>query len=675
MAPRPANANLHFGAAYYPEHWPQRRWPEDVRLMQEAGFTVARMAEFAWSTMEPARGQWELDWLDDAISLLAQHSIVTVLGTPTAAPPAWLVQAYPDLLAVDEQGRRVQFGNRCHYCVTSPDLHAATQHTVGAMAERFGTDPHVIGWQLDNEYNRICYCDRCRAHFQQYLAEKFGSLDVLNDAWSTRYWSQTYSSWEQIPLPVVPATAMAPIVHNPGLRLEFKRFVTDRYRRFQRLQIDELRPHLRSDVWITHNFMGWFDGLDHYTMTEDLDMASWDWYVGTGHHDYLSSGASHDLTRGFKGRNFWVMETQAGHTVHTALNNDLNQGETRVMAWHAIAHGADGLLYWQWRMALGGQEQYWGTIVDQAGRPRPIYEEVRQIGRDLARAAPVLAGTNVSSDVAILNSYEDRWAIHMHRHHKDFDYVAHLLDYYRPLARRNVSVDIVSVDAALDRYRLVIAPALHLLNDNQVRKLTTFVEQGGHLVLTIRSGMKDDRNALLPTRQPGPLAEFAGVEVEEYYALVEPVPIVGEWLTGTSKIWAERLSLLDNTTCVLANFGPSNGWLDGQPALTLHPRGFGRVYFVGGWLDDAANEALLHRVLEEVGLASSIEAPDGVEVATRSDSSGNDVWILVNHERSDRTVTLPWPAHDHIGNVSIRDELVLPPYGIAVLTLDLPAVQ
>jgi len=198
----PLKSRLHLGAAYYPEHWPEERWPEDIRLMREAGITVVRMGEFAWSTFEPAAGEFHFDWLERAISMLAEAGIVSVLGTPTAAPPAWLTHACPDMLAVDEYGRRAQHGNRCHYCVTSPDFHAATRRIVGALAERFGQNPHVIGWQVDNEYNRVCYCERCRRLFQEYLAAKFGSLDALNARWSTAYWSQTYSAWEQIPIPI-----------------------------------------------------------------------------------------------------------------------------------------------------------------------------------------------------------------------------------------------------------------------------------------------------------------------------------------------------------------------------------------------------------------------------------------------------------------------------------------
>lgn len=651
---------IHIGASYYPEHWDERYWAKDIRLMKEAGFTVARMAEFAWATMEPSAGEFHFDWLEKAIAQLADAGIVTVLGTPTAAPPAWLVQQYPDLLAVDESGRRVQFGNRCHYCVNSPEFHAAARRIVSAMAERFGSNPNVIGWQLDNEYNRVCYCERCQKLFREYLTHKFGTLEELNGHWSTAYWSQTYSAWEQIPLPVGP--------HNPGLMLEFRRFVTQSYRRFQRLQIDVLRPHLPPEVWITHNFMGWFDGFDHYAMSEDLDMASWDWYVGSGHHDYLSSGAIHDLTRGFKRRNFWLIETQPGNVNWSPINNSLDEGEARAMAWHAVAHGAEAVLYWQWRSAPGGQEQYHGTLVDPSGQPRPFYAEAGQLAKDFAATSALLSGTVPAAEVAMLNSYDNRWSIHAQRHHRDFEYVAHFNHYYRALARRNVASDVLSADVALDGYRLVIAPALLMLDETRAARLTDFVEKGGHLVLTIRSGMKDDFNALLPLRQPGPLAEIAGVEVEEYYALRDPVPVIGQNLNGESRLWAERLRIRDETaTRVIARYGMSNGWLDGQAAITSHAYGSGRVTFVGAYLDEASQQNLIDDILKSAGVQPVLDCPEGVEARRRLGAGGDDVFILINHERTEKHIPLPWPAHEHLRKIEAR-ELLLEPYGVAVFT-------
>ena len=337
-----------------------------------------------------------------------------------------MVQRHPQILAVDENHRRVQFGNRCHYCVNSPELHEAVDRLVSAMAGHFGQNPHIIGWQIDNEFNRVCYCDHCRQGFQRYLAGTFGSLEALNERWSTRYWSQTYSAWEQIPIPIGQ--------HNPGLMLAFKHFITHSYSAFQKLQIDLLRRYIPQETWITHNFMGWYDGYDPYQFSQDLDIVSWDWYVGSGHNDYLKSGAAHDQTRGFKRKNFWLMETQPGSVNWSATNNMLDKGEARAMAYHAVAHGADAVLYWQWRSAYGGQEQYHGTLVDASGRPRPFFEEVQQIGGEFSRLSDWVAGSEPKARVAMLYDPDSRWSIGWQRHHQDFDYLDHFQHYYRPLA-------------------------------------------------------------------------------------------------------------------------------------------------------------------------------------------------------------------------------------------------
>ena len=653
-------AKLYLGSAYYPEQWPEAGWKEDIRQMQVAGFNVARMGDFAWSRLEPAPGQFNFDWLDRAIAMLAEAGIDSVLATPTAGPPAWLVTQHPDMLPVDKDGRRAQFGNRCHYCVTSPEFHAAVRRLVEALAQRFGPNPHVLGWQLDNEYNRTCYCPRCQHQFQQYLAQRYGALDELNRRWATTYWSQTYDAWEQIPLPVGP--------HNPGLMLEHKRFITESYRRFQRLQIDALRPHLLPETWITHNFMFWHDGYDHYDLSEDLELASWDWYVGMGQHDYRSSGAAHDLVRGYKRQNFWLMETQPGNVNWKPLNNAIDKGGTRLMAWHAVGHGADAVLYWQWRSPLGGQEQYHGTLLDTTGQPRPFFAEAQQVGRDFAAASRLLAGARPVAETAILHCPASRWSIGWQPHHQDFDYLEHLLHYYKPLAAANIPLDILSADSLLDGYRMVIAPALLILTPGRTAALKAFVANGGHLLLTLRSGMKDEYNALLPLRQPGALAELTGAEVEEYYALENPVPVLGEGWQGASRLWAERLKLLDPATQVLARYGASNGWLDGCPAITQHAFGKGRVTFVGAYLDEASQAALLQRLLAEAGVQPVLATPEGVEACRRVGEDGEEILILINYTHQEQRIGLPWRAYEHLRGQAIQGELCLAPLDVALLT-------
>jgi len=661
-------SRIHFGAAYYPEHWPEERWPEDVRLMKEAYFTVVRMGEFAWSTMEPAAGEFDLDWLDRAITLCAESGIETVLGTPTAAPPAWLTYPIPDILAVNEYGRRAQHGNRCHYCPTSPDMIAASERIVTAMAERFADNPHVIGWQTDNELARFCYCDRCRKLFQDFLQERHGTLDALNERWSTAYWSQTYSAWEQIPIPIGP--------HNPGLMLDWQRFITKVNTDFQRAQVDTLRKYLPEGVWITHNFMGWFDGFDHYKFSEDIDLASWDAYVGTGHHDYLQLGAYHDIVRSFKRKNFWIMETQPGTVNWSPVNNALYKWEERTMAWQSVAHGAEGFLYWQWRPALGGQEQYHGSLIDQSGEPRPFYQEAQQIGKEFAALSDLVAGANTPpTKVAFLYSYESRWSLKWQPHHKDFDYNAYFNSFYRPLATRNVPIDILGAETLTDAkqltgYKLIFAPALAVVHEQTAQVLKEYVTRGGNLVLTARSGVKDEHNALHPKSPPGALMELATVRVEEYFALNEPVPVKGNWFEGHSKIWAERLKLLPGVyaTSTIAKYGKSNGWLDDQIAITVGAFGMGLVYYVGTYLDELTQQKMLDRFLANT-MIRPIETPAGVEIRMLVNADGEEIIIAINHTPLQQKINLPWDqAHEHLSGIIVPKESLQPPYGVAVLT-------
>jgi beta-galactosidase len=631
--------------------------------MRQAGLTVVRMGEFAWSSLEPEAGQFCLDWLDRAIDLLAENGIATILGTPTASPPVWLVAQHPNILAIDEAGRQVQFGNRCHYCVNSPEYHAAVCRLVQAMAERFGRNPSVIGWQIDNEYNRVCYCPRCRAAFQGYLAETYPSLEALNEHWSTRYWSQTYTEWDQIPIPVGN--------HNPGLMLEFKRFVTHSYRRFQKIQVDLLRQHIPPETWITHNFMGWYDGYDPYLLCQDLDVASWDWYVASGHHDYLKSGAAHDLTRSLKQKNFFLMETQPGSVNWAPVNNMLDQGEGRAMIWHAVAHGADGVLYWQWRSAYGGQEQYHGTLLDASGQPRLFFDEVRQVGQEFARISSLVAGSTPKTRVAMIYDPESRWSISWQRHHQDFDYLQHFEHYYRPLAAWNVGIDILSPQAAsatpLSAYRLILAPALIIQHEELLPALQAYVLRGGHLVLTLRTGMKDRYNALLPSRQPGALGKLAGIEVEEFFALDEPAPVKGNWFEGHSNIWAERLKLLaESSTQIIARYGRLNGWLDDQPAMTVNASGKGLVYYVGAYLDASAQGSFMDRVLKNAGL-KAIATPAGVELSARIRPDGREVLFAINHTREPQELAFPRKYFNRLTDEPASAEIRLPGYGVAIL--------
>jgi len=646
------------GTAWYPEQWPESRWETDLTLMQQAGIHMVRVAEFAWSRMEPAEGQYDLDWLDRAINAAGKHGIYTVTGTPSAAPPAWLTQKYPETLRIDEEGHRAEHGNRQHFDFANAKYRELARKMAEQMAKRFGHNPYVLGWQIDNEYANESYNPDTHEQFQQWLKARYGTLDNLNARWTTAYWSQTYFDWSQIPIETH--------YGNPGLLLSWKRFVSDTWRSYQKNQLDVIRANSDAKQFITTNTMGWFDGYDHYTVEQNLDLAAWDDYVGQGHLDPAENGAAHDLTRGFKGKNFWVMETQPGFVNWAGVNNSLDEGEVRAMAWHAIGHGADTVSYWQWRGALNGQEEYHGTLVGSDGTPVPLYAEIQQIGKEFEKAGPDLAGTSPKSEVAILHSYDSRWAIDWQRHNHEYDPVKEIVSYYRPLRAIAQSVDVVPPTAALSQYKLVVAPGLNVLSDATAKNLIAYVRGGGHLVLGQRSAMKNEDNGLQTERQPGPLTELLGGRVEQFYALENPVPIEGKWGTGQGKLWAELLSAKNEDVEILERYGKSNGWLDGQPAAITRQVGKGRITYIGAWLDDAALKPAAKWMSDVSGVKPAMgPVPDGVEVYPRYGDT-RAVYILVNLSKAKQTISLPSPMQDVLEG-GTKNSLDLPVYGVAVM--------
>ena len=650
---------LLLGTAWYPEQWPESRWDADLALMQKAGIHMVRVGEFAWSRMEPTEGQYDLDWLDRAITAAAKHGIVTVIGTPSAAPPAWLTQKYPETLRTMEDGRKDQHGNRQQFNFANPKYRELERAMAEQLAKRFGHNPNVVGWQIDNEYAEVSFDAETRQQFQQWLKQHYGTLDNLNTRWTTSYWSETYFDWNQVPIQIN--------YGNPGLLLNWMRFVSDTWRSYQKNQLEVIRANADPRQFITTNMMGWFNGYDHYTVAQDLDLAAWDDYVGQGHLDPVKNGAAHDLTRGFKGKNFWVMETQPGGVNWASINNWLDKGEVRAMAWHDIGHGADTVSYWQWRSALNGQEQYHGTIVGPDGTPDPLYEEISQIGREFEKASPVLAGTSVKSEVAILHSYDSRWAIEWQKHNKNYDPVEEILSYYDPLRAIAQSVDIVPPTASLSQYKLVVAPGLNVLSDAAAKNLIEYVNHGGHLVLGQRFAMKDNDNGLWPQRQPGPLTDLLGGRVEQYYALVDAVPVDGKWGAGEGQLWAELLSTKDPDVEVLMRYGKSNGWLDGQPAAITRKVGKGRITYLGAWLDKNTMAEAANWMTDISGVKPALgPVPEGVEVYPRYGAKST-VYILVNFSKAPHTVKLPATMQDVLSGGPVQ-AVTLQHYGVAVLT-------
>lgn len=636
------------GAAWYPEQWPESRWGSDLTLMEQAHFSVVRIGEFAWSAMEPVEGHYDFSWLDRAIALAASHHIAVVLGTPTDAPPAWLTSKYPETLRVDENGIRARHGNRRQFNYANPLYRRLCAGIVREMARRYGHNSNVLGWQIGNEYTDESFDTATRQQFQQFLRDKYKTLANLNAQWTTAYWSQTYSLWTQIPLPTRGG--------NPGLLLEHKHFVTATWRGFQKNQIDVLRALISPSQFITTNIGGlaWSDNWDHYDITADLDVASWDNYVGQGHLDESKNAMLNDFVRGWRHQNFWVMETEPGSVNWAPVNNALAPGETRALAWQDVGHGADAILYWQWRSALNGQEQYHGAIVGPDGRPNPIYREIQQLGAEFLEAGSALQDTSPHADIALLHTYDSRWAIDFQPHTREYDQQQVFLRFYKPLEKfassNGGAIDIIDpTRVPLDNYKFLVAPSLNVIDNALAGKLIAWIEAGGHLLLGPRSGMKDQFNSLNPQRQPGPLASSLGAKVEQYYALDQELHLISPnqslRLPFNSKadIWAEALSPQNTGTSVNLEYVYPDTWLNHQPAMVTRSLGHGSISYLGTLPDDSTLTSILRNASDQAGIPSPYTpTPEGIELCRRSSQDGRTSFLIViNHSDKTNSVTLP----------------------------------
>jgi beta-galactosidase len=658
-----------FGVDYYPEQWPEERWAEDARLMAEAGVNVVRLAEFAWGFLEPSPGSFDFDWLDRAIEILHPHGIRVVLGTPTASAPPWVMTMLPDAYKVNEHGHRLTYGNRCEFCPSHAGYRERGLLITRALADHYAEHPAVIGWQIDNELNGRCYCSTCQINFQHWLKNRYGTLKALNAAWGTAFWSHVYTEWSQIPVPL--ETGGVP---NPGLDLDFRRFMSDTFACFQQEQVDILRQTCPTR-FITHNFMGFgFDQINYFDLAKSLDFVSWDNYPLTGWHlareadpAYLALG--HDTTRGFKGKPFWVMEQQSGSGGWQTVGVTPRPGEMRLWTYQAIAHGADAIVYFRWRTARFGTEQYWHGVLDHHGKPGRRYEELKAIGAELKLAGDRFIGAENRNRVAMILSYDTRWAFQNQPNHKDFNYSAFFTSYYKALHSRNIGVDIVPPNADLSRYRLVIAPALYVLPQETADHLRSFVQNGGMLITTARTGVKDESNAVVNSFLPGLLADVCGVEVDEYDVqpsdLTVPLELALPGRTTQSaraRLWFDVL----RTTTSQAIGTYQGEYFSGHPAITLNHFGEGQALYVGTLGEDALHDSLVDWALGAMDIHGILPAPAGVEVVERWQGEQRLLFLL-NHTRESKDVAIDGPYTDLIPGTSVKETVSLHPYGVSVL--------
>ncbi|PQV44794.1 beta-galactosidase [Paraburkholderia sp. BL21I4N1] len=614
---------MQLGVCYYPEQWPRSMWADDARRMVELGITHVRIAEFAWSRMEPRAGEFEWAWLDEAVAVLAAAGLKLVLGTPTASPPKWLIDTYPDVLPVRADGTRWNFGSRRHYDISSDTYRRECVRIVGAMAVRYGRHPSIVAWQTDNElgcHDTVpSYSAAALARFQRWLHLRYGTVGALNDAWGNVFWSMEYASFDAIGLP-----NLTPTDANPIHLIEFRRFMSDEVASFHCEQIDVLRQHA-PDADLLHNFMGFFTTFDHYRFAEGdaLDVAAWDSYpiartesialpdeqkaryARTAHPDV--SAFDHDRYRAIGRGRFWVMEQQAGPVNWAPWNPVPAKGMVRLWAYEAFAHGAELVSYFRWRQCPYAQEQMHSGLNLPNDELSPGGLEVRQAAREIA-ATPALSalGAAARAPVAVVFDYETQWMFEIQRHGKSFDYQTLAFDYYESLRELGLDVDIVPRNADLSAYRLVVVPSLAVIDDALVDQVERSTAQW---VFGPRSGSKTNLFAIPPTLPPGVLQRVLPIQVLEVETLrptLTPALSIGD-TDGVALHWREHVRA-NGETRIEARFD------DAWPAILSH----GNVRYIAGWLSHALHREVLANAARQAGIATQ-RLPDGVRIRRRGE--------------------------------------------------------
>jgi len=659
---------LLYGGDYNPEQWPPEVWEEDVRLMREAGVNMVTVGVFAWAHLEPAEGTFDFGWLRQVLDLLAGAGIDADLATPTAAPPPWLTTRYPDVLPVDDHGNRYSHGSRQHFCVCNPTYRRLAGRIVQQLAAELGDHPAVRMWHAHNEYAchvPYCYCDHHATAFRNWLERRYGTINTLNDAWGGAFWSQHYSDFAEVLPP-----RMTPAHANPGQLLDYKRFTSEAFLE-EFLEEKKVLKAVRPDIPLTTNFMGFRKPLDYFAWAREMDVVSTDNYPDPADPDSPALSAMHyDLIRSLNKNVPWmVMEQTTSRVNWRERNVPKSPGQMRGLSYQALARGASGVLFFQWRASRAGAEKFHSALLPHSGVASPVWAEVAGLGRELARPAP-WAASEVLARAAVVFSWPNWWAVEstVSPAH-DLTLVEQARWMYLPLYRRCVTLDFASPAEDLTRYDALLVPSLYLVTQDEAANIRAYVEQGGTAVISFWSGIVDEHDQVYLGPYGGPLRPLIGCDILDVAPLPPGDVAQVQWEDGTTttaSFWldiaAERQ---DRNATILARV-TSGPWA-GTPVVTRSQYGQGHVYYVGTRLDADGLQRVYDLVPALRGIADfAAGRPEGVERVVRR-SPGHDYEFVINHTDSDSKVLLAEPGYDELGERAADGTLALGRRGVAII--------
>jgi beta-galactosidase len=656
--PAPGRSWLHgrlcYGGDYNPEQWPERVWVEDVALMREAGVNLVSVGVFAWSRLEPREGEYDFAWLDRVLDLLADAGVKAAIATPTASPPPWFSFAHPEALPVNRDGVRLQHGSRDTYCASAPAYREAAVRIATALGRRYAEHPALALWHVHNEYGTVCYCDLVAASFRDWLRERYGTLERLNEAWTTAFWSQSYTDWGHI-LP--PRTTQ--YLPNPTQLLDFRRFFSDELLGCFRDQRDVLRE-ITPGIPVTTNFvLGSWVPVDHARWAREVDLVTIDHYPSSA--DPLraeqETAFAADRARGWARDRPWLLLEQAPNLIYTALRMVPKvAGQLARLSLSHVGRGSTGAMFFQWRAPRGGAEMFHAAAVGHAGADTRIFREVVELGGVLDRIREVEG--EVRAEVAVAWHAPSWWALQgpgLPSAQIDYDDVVSSV--HASLWRAGITADVIDTDDDLTAYRLLLVPSLYLVSAATAAALETYVRAGGCLVVWFLSGIADEDNQVWLGGYPGALRDVLGVRVDEWYPTAEVALSTG----GRGLGWSE--SVHSTGAEIVATY--ASGPLVDRPAVTRHRLGDGTAWYISTRMDDETADRFLPALLDSAGLAHLAgQTGAGLEVIRRHSPAGD--WVFaINHR--DSPAQLAICGHDLVTDRAVAETVKLEPGGYAVV--------
>ena len=621
-------ARFTYGADYNPEQWSPEVWREDARLMREAGVNLVAINIFGWAALEPLPGQYDFSGLDAVIEVLHEHGIGINLGTGTSSPPAWLSAEYPESLPTMADGTQRAFGGRQAFCPSSPVFRERAVMLVEQVARRYGSHPAVKLWHVSNEigcHNAHCYCAVSAAAFRVWLRARYETLDALNTAWGTAFWSQKYADWEHVQTP-----RLTVATGNPSQALDFMRFSSDELLAQYRAEEGVLRTH--SDVPVTTNFMvtAHIRNQDYWSWAPHMDVIANDHYLDNRLLDSraeLSFAA--DTTRGLAGGGPWMLMETSTSAVNWQPRNIAKA--PREMIRNALTHvarGADGISFFQWRASLQGSEKFHSAMLPHAGVDTKVWRESVELGLTLEKLAEV-AGSRVVTDVALVFDWQAWWGTDLDSHPtSDVGYLDQVHEIYAALLAEGFTVDILAPGAPLEGHRLLVVPSLYVVSEADASRISDFVAGGGHVVITFFSGIVDEDDRVRPGGYPGAFRDLLGVSSEEFFP-VDPAVTLSLSNGSTASTWTEWVHLRGAEAITVFDDGP----LPGIPAVTRNSFGDGEAWYAATRLDAGALRGLVATAARRAGVVIPAALPEGVELVRRRGAAASYLFVI-NHTNS-----------------------------------------